>query len=223
MPKLLTSNYAIIPAYLALCLGQLLTKFLKRVWYENFLYKGCLDKKGGVQTPLHTVRINFLLLHPSIRTAKIETWAKTWNVLFGAAKCKITTISNQRDADGNHPPLHFFGVTLEEADNVDLLGLTLNNNLSGNQVVTKMSKTAGQWLGLLRRVSPYILPAHGAIIYKAMISDVTPMVSGWANPRAPSRGAPAGCPFTLVFQLRLPFHKSVPFQHFFHSLVAKFS
>ena len=64
--------------------------------------------------------------------AKIETWAKTWNVLFGAAKCKTTTISNLRDADGNHPPLQFFGVTLEEVDSVDLLGLTLNNNLSWN-------------------------------------------------------------------------------------------
>ena len=64
---------------------------------------------------------------------------------------------------------HFFGVTLEEADNVDLLGLTLNNNLSWNQVVTKMSKTADQWLGLLRRVPPYILPAQRAIVYKAMI------------------------------------------------------
>ena len=90
--------------------------------------------------------------------AKIETWAKTLNVLFGAAKCKTTTISNLRDADGNHPPLYFFGVNLGEADSVDLLGLTLNNNLSWdvwNQVVTKMSKTAGQRLGLLRRVSPY--------------------------------------------------------------------
>ena len=52
---------------------------------------------------------------------------------------------------------------------MDLLGLTLNNNLSWNQVVTKMSKTAGQRLGLLKRVSPYILPAQRAIIYKAMI------------------------------------------------------
>ena len=34
---------------LVLYLGQLLTKFLKRVGYENFLYKGCLDKKGGVK------------------------------------------------------------------------------------------------------------------------------------------------------------------------------
>ena len=96
--------------------------------------------------------------------AKIETWAKTWNVLFGAAKCKTTTISNRRNADSNHPPLHFFGVTLEEAESVDLLGLTRNNNLTWNQVVPKVSKTAGQQLGLLRRVSPYILPAQRAII-----------------------------------------------------------
>ena len=46
-----------------------------------------------------------------------------------AAKCKTSTISNRRDTDGNHPPLHFFGVALEEADNVNLLGLTLNNKL----------------------------------------------------------------------------------------------
>ena len=115
---------------------------------------------------------------------KIETWAKTWNVLFGAAKCKTTTISNRRDTDGNHPPLHFFGVTLEEGDNVDLLGLTLNNNLSWNQVVTKMSKTAGQRLGFQRRVSPYILRAQRAIIYKAMIWSKMEIQQclDWCNP-----------------------------------------
>ena len=58
-----------------------------------------------------------LLAAPSLNQdlAKIETWAKTWNVLFGAAKCKTTIISYQRDADGNPPPPNFFGVTLGEA------------------------------------------------------------------------------------------------------------
>ena len=50
---------------LVLCIGQLLTKVVKKVGYENFLYKECLDKKkgwgknenGGAQTPLHTVII----------------------------------------------------------------------------------------------------------------------------------------------------------------------
>ena len=37
-----------------------------------------------------------------------------------------------------------FWYALEEADSVDLLGLTLNNDLSWNQEVTKMSRTAGQ-------------------------------------------------------------------------------
>ncbi|XP_072051972.1 uncharacterized protein [Amphiura filiformis] len=124
--------------------------------------------------------------------AKIETWAKTWNVLFGAAKCKTTTISNRRDADANHPPLHFFGVTLEEAESVDLLGLTLNNNLSWNQVVTKMSKTAGQRLGLLRRASPYILPAQRAIIYKAMIRSKMEYASKLAIGTSNFKKIPAG-------------------------------
>ena len=51
---------------------------------------------------------------------------------------------------------------------MDILGLTFDNNLSWIQLVTKMS-TAGQGLRLIRRVSPYILPAQRAIIYKAMI------------------------------------------------------
>ena len=38
-----------------------------------------------------------------------------------------------------------------------------------------------------------------------------------------AKGVPAGCPFTLVFHLKLLFQKGAPFQHFFHSLVAKFS
>ena len=32
-----------------LCLAQLLAKFPEKVGYENFLYKGCLDEKGGVK------------------------------------------------------------------------------------------------------------------------------------------------------------------------------
>ena len=40
-----------------------------------------------------------------------------------------------------------------------------------------------------------------------------------------AKGAPPGCPFILVFQLKLPFQKGAPFQNFFHSfsLVARFS
>ena len=129
-----------------------------------------------------------LLAAPSLNQdlTKIETWAKTWNVLFGAAKCKTTIISYQRDADGNPPPPNFFGVTLREADSVDLLGgLTLNNNSSCNKVITKMAKTAGQRLGLLRRVSSYILPVQRAIIYKTMIrSKVEYASSAWIGATA---------------------------------------
>ena len=57
-------------------------------------------------------------------------------------------------------------------------------------------------------------------------SGVTPMGSGWANPRAPAKGAPAGCPFhsgVSPAQITLSKRK-VPLSNtfFFHSLVAKF-
>ena len=37
----------------------------------------------------------------------IEKWATSWNVLFGAAKCKTVTISNRQDAKDSHslPPV----------------------------------------------------------------------------------------------------------------------
>ena len=57
-----------------------------------------------------------------------------------------------------------------------------------------------------------------------LLSGVTPMGSGVGKPEGTqAKGAPAGYPFTLVFQLKLPFQKGAPFQPFFHSLVAKFS
>ena len=93
--------------------------------------------------------------------SKIETWAKPWNILFGVAKCKATTISNLRDAEGNHPTLHFFGVTLEEADSLDLLGLTLNDNLSSSEPSGHRKcqiQLVSDW-DSLRRVSPYFLHA----------------------------------------------------------------
>ena len=44
---------------------------------------------------------------------------------------------------------------------------------------------------------------------KVMLSGVTPMGSGWANPRAPGLRVPLH-----AFQLILLFHKGAPFQHF---------
>ena len=57
----------------------------------------------------------------------IEKWATSWNVLFGAAKCKTVTISNRQDAKDSHPCLQFFGTTLTETETVELLGLTRPN------------------------------------------------------------------------------------------------
>ena len=56
---------------------------------------------------------------------------------------------------------------------------------------------------------------NGKAVVDCDLSGVTPMGSGWANPRAPVlRGHPQGAPFTQAFQLILLFHKGAPFQHF---------
>lgn len=111
---------------------------------------------------------------------EIENWSSAWNVLFGAAKCKSTTISKRKDASGSHPDLIFFGTTLEEADSVDLLGITFSNDLSWTPVVSRMAKTAGQRLGLLRRASPFLETSQRALIYKSMVrSNMEYASSAW--------------------------------------------
>ena len=124
--------------------------------------------------------------------SSIESWATSWNVLFGAAKCKTVTISNRRDAQdcACHPSLQFFGITLTEAENVELLGLTLCKDLSWQHDVTKMAKTAAQRIGLLRRAAPYLVPTQRAIVYKAMVrSKMEYASSAWfgATPTSLSR------------------------------------
>ena len=52
----------------------------------------------------------------------IEKCATSWNVLFGAEKCKTVTLSNRQYAKDSHPCLQFFGTTLTETETVELLG-----------------------------------------------------------------------------------------------------
>jgi len=99
----------------------------------------------------------------------IQNWAKDWNVLFGATKCKSMIVSNLKDVEGNHPDLTFMDTILTEVEEVDLLGLTIRRNLTWSHHIDKMSTDAGKRLGLLRRVSPYLSPEQRATIYKCMV------------------------------------------------------
>ena len=101
----------------------------------------------------------------------IEKWATSWNVLFGAAKCKTVTISNRQDAKDSHPCLQFFGTTLTETGAVELLGLTLSKDLSWKHDVAGVAESASQRAGLLRRVAPYLLPTQRAMVCGAIVGS----------------------------------------------------
>ena len=91
------------------------------------------------------------------KIGKGNQYLTSWNVVFGAAKCKTVTISNRQDPKDSHPCLQFFGTTLTETETVELLGLTLSKDLSWKHDVTSMAKSAAQRTGLLRTVAPYLL------------------------------------------------------------------
>jgi hypothetical protein len=66
------------------------------------------------------------------------------NVLFSAAKCKSVTISSLKDAEGNHPELHFMDTILTEVDEVELLGITIRKELTWTHILKKMATEAGK-------------------------------------------------------------------------------
>ncbi|KAI8498403.1 hypothetical protein Bbelb_236050 [Branchiostoma belcheri] len=100
---------------------------------------------------------------------KIQNWAESWNVLFGATKCKCLTVSNLRDAVGNHPELSFMDTPLAEVEEAELLGVTIRKELTWTHHIKQMATDAGKRLGLLRRVAPYLSPQQRATIYKSMV------------------------------------------------------
>jgi hypothetical protein len=61
--------------------------------------------------------------------------------------------------------------TLAEWDEVELLGITIQKDLTWTHIVHNMASEAGKRLGHLRRVAPYISPTHRAIKYKSMVTS----------------------------------------------------
>ena len=114
----------------------------------------------------------------------IQTWADNSNVMYGAAKC--LTAERCR----NQPPLTFMNTVLSEVEEVELLGISIWKELFWTHSVDKKAKDTGKWLGLLKRVSPYLNPNQQAMIYKIMVrSKMEYVLSVWTAVSETSLGS----------------------------------
>ena len=104
-------------------------------------------------------------------------WSDTWGVSFNAQKTKVLTISSNR---GEHLPLIFNNMQLQEVDSHKHLGLLFHNSLSWHPHIISLHQRAMRHVNRLRSISnlvprfalfsiynSFILPIfdYGSVVY----------------------------------------------------------
>ncbi|CAG9824122.1 unnamed protein product [Phaedon cochleariae] len=100
----------------------------------------------------------------------IPEWGSNNLVDFNANKTQACHFS--RKADLTVPNISLSGVTIPLKTPISMLGITISNNLSWENHVRSIDKTASQKLGFLFRVKSYFTSSQLLMIYKAQIRPV---------------------------------------------------
>ena len=82
----------------------------------------------------------------------LKMWADRWKVTFEPSKCKALTISRKRQP--TRTDLYFGNTKLNEVEELDILGVTIDKKMTWNKHISNISARAGQHLGGLRRIAP---------------------------------------------------------------------
>ncbi|KAI8484255.1 hypothetical protein Bbelb_380400 [Branchiostoma belcheri] len=96
---------------------------------------------------------------------RMRIWAEKWKVTFEPTKCKTMTISRKRSRARSD--LFFGNTKLAEKDELEILGVTIDNKLSWTKHTLNTAARAGQKLGAMRRVAHKLTPSGRAAVYKA--------------------------------------------------------
>jgi len=104
----------------------------------------------------------------------INLWGSRWKVLFAPEKCKAMTISKKRPQDQamSTSSLYLGGTELQECPELDLLGVTVQSNLSFESHLNRVTTNAGKRVNVFRQVAPYLDSRGKATVYKAHIRSV---------------------------------------------------
>ncbi|KAI8480817.1 hypothetical protein Bbelb_414520 [Branchiostoma belcheri] len=118
---------------------------------------------------------------------RMRIWAEKWKVTFEPTKCKTMTISRKRSRARSD--LFFGNTKLAEKDELEILGVTIDNKLSWTKHTLNTAARAGQKLGAMRRVAHKLTPSGRAAVYKAQVRSVMEYASlCWMSAPATSLG-----------------------------------
>ena len=70
---------------------------------------------------------------------------------LNASKTKIMIVSRSRTMHLQSPPLPMGGTVLEESDDLVILGVTFDSNMTFEKHLRSVSRAASQRLGILRK------------------------------------------------------------------------
>ncbi|KAI8485838.1 hypothetical protein Bbelb_363900 [Branchiostoma belcheri] len=118
---------------------------------------------------------------------RMRIWAEKWKVTIEPTKCKTMTISRKRSRARSD--LFFGNTKLAEKDELEILGVTIDNKLSWTKLTLNTAARAGQKLGAMRRVAHKLTPSGRAAVYKAQARSVMEYASlCWMSAPATSLG-----------------------------------
>ena len=127
---------------------------------DTSLYS-CLDKKSALFDRLqHASNLESDL-------SSLSDWGSQWLVTFNSKKTKLLSINRYRSSI--NLPICMSGETLPESHTLRLLGLSFSCDLSWNDYIKSIAKSASMKVGSLYRARSYLSPECILHLYKSLI------------------------------------------------------
>lgn len=104
-------------------------------------------------------------LESDLRSA--TDWGKQWLVTFNSSKTKLLSINRYRNPD--NISISMSGNTLTESTSFRLLGLTFSKDLTWNEYIRSIAKSAAMKVGSLYRARQFLSSECILYLYKALI------------------------------------------------------
>ncbi|XP_060775509.1 uncharacterized protein LOC132885169 [Neoarius graeffei] len=134
---------------------------------EMYTYPDDLTLYGHIRSPADKAKVEASLNQD---LQQIAIWGDQWKTTFEPSKCKFVILSRKRTPSALD--LHFNGHQLTMANELDILGVTIDKKLSWLKHLNKISIRAGQKLAALRRVASKLTTESRATVYKLQVHSV---------------------------------------------------
>jgi len=111
---------------------------------------------------------SYIVDHINEDFAKLEKWAKEWNVTFAADKTEAMVVS-KRKAPIDISALRFKGEEVEQVKEIKLVGFTFDKKMTMESMIAKASKKGRAKIAALYRLKPFLDSENLETMYKAFV------------------------------------------------------